>query len=717
MTQVGLDSEVRADGDRIILWIWTAEEDPTWIHCQIDCVAASMKGYHVSRCEGTIPKVTSFEYEFPSQENCRDYHLHLTMAILAEIGGETLIRSGEETDDGDAGKLGVWQEHMAAFGKQQKDIPPEAFDTPRTVFYPRELEMPPGLVQVEPVGRPGIPRTMISIPHKSGLHKIVRMSGFDAIAIANSNGLPEGLRPGDMGDPDIENSRIALAYVDKPSSHVVSWYGVRDESISSIRMQAASAMPVLADLLAKWPTPFTTVDDKKQLLPALMKITGLRKASLRRMSKLRACAPTGKLFDADERIVGVDALGVNRDRHIQVDGAAPLDSAIRILAELSPDWTPGDDDSWLKFNDIMAATAIPLQNATLVPEAEILGAFRGGWGNMHGSLARAADFAPEEFDRRAMALATVDAIDAIEHFRKTVVLPQVLAKIAETGEPEPEMAEDYWKKGFEAAANLLLLGSGNLAVRAMELSRRYASRIPAIMEIECRSALAASEIAQSRFASYGPTGFPLLTREFAASNGLMVRPLAHGEALCEESRRLQHCVGSYLSRARRMICHIYSIQDASGANSFSTFELTAVEGDDPRIAVARLRLVQHRARSNSMPSGICVAACKEFLEALKSGAVEINLSEIRDWRNWLSENGLDTSVSRATPGATWISVLEHDWDSEETQHAFWKEWGAVLGGRFTRSPHPGVIWTEKKVLELLSDMMQRDDDSEIKPDR
>lgn len=160
-----------------------------------------------------------------------------------------------------------------------------------------------------------------------------------------------------------------------------------------------------------------------------------------------------------------------------------------------------------------------------------------------------------------------------------------------------------------------------------------------------------------------------------------------------------------------MICHIYSIQDASGANSFSTFELSAVEGDDPRIAGARLRLVQHRARSNRMPSGVCAAACKEFLDALESGAVEINLSEIRDWRNWFSEYGLDTSVSLATPGATWISVLEHDWECEETRLAFWKEWGAVLGGRFSRSPHPGVIWTEKKVLELLSDMMQRDDDS------
>ena len=1095
MTQVGLESEARTDGDRIALWLWTAEEDPSWIHCQADCADASIKGHHVSRCEGTIPKVTPFEYEFPSPQLCRDFHKQVAMAIFAEIGGEKLIRSGEEQEDGEAGMLGAWREHLGAFGatpkpsssvaaagmtprersavtqnpvsavsniaakppssefgvapkprkegsvvskkissaelaaapnlpseesgilrkpslaefdatakpspkessvplkkpsakidiapkpqldgyagesnssrgklyappkppssdiatapkqspedfvkapnslSEEMDInakrksvefnidakphfeglgtppkppsaekaatakpqpedfagaqnsvpeeleidakqlfeefniseksphegldshsmppfaedaaralspsegfaetpmsptegldsnpkkpssseiarvaksPPEGLsevpnslpeelqidakrqievfnntanspteeleipsmppsaenatgaqsptdgfavapvspagavdslpkpsqevvyaaktppedhsevpnspteglaDSPsppheeflgdqRTVIYSRDIGIPAGLVKVGDRGA-------LSMPHGRGFRIGARMSGFDAFAIAESKGLPDGLNPGVMGDPDIERAHAALAHVERPSSFAVAWYGVRDEAKSRTRMQAAEAMPILAGIVADRRTLASAVDRRLPLRRALSKSTGLGKASLRRIGKLRARASAGKLFEADERIEGVDALGVNRARHVRVSGAAPLDSALRHLAELPPDRTPEDDESWLKFNDILSATAIPLCNAMSVPVSEILGASRGDWIWFHGSLARAADFGPDEFDRRAMTLATVDALEAIAHFHRTVVLPLALAAIVETGEPIPDVAPELMEAGIEAAASVALGGSRNIAMQAMILSRGYVSRIPALMEIEGKSALAASEIAGSRFAGYGPTGFPLLTREFAASNGLMVRQLAHADAMSEESRRLRHCVGSYQSRARRTRCHIFSIQDASGRESYSTFELAAVEDDDARAAAARLRLVQHRARSNRIPATECAAARKEFLAAVKSGAVEINLAEIKDWRKWLRESGLDASNLRSTPAANWKSVLEHDWESEEIRLAFWREWSAMLGGRVVRWPHAGGIWTEKKGRDLINAMSPR----------
>ena len=97
------------------------------------------------------------------------------------------------------------------------------------------------------------------------------------------------------------------------------------------------------------------------------------------------------------------------------------------------------------------------------------------------------------------------------------------------------------------------------------------------------------------FKKYGEDGFPLMTNEFVASNDLVVRPLPTGASLSLESERLNHCVGSYKSNARRAQCHIYSVQDQAGEQSFSTVEFAGIDGDDPMVVANALRTVQHRS--------------------------------------------------------------------------------------------------------------------------
>ena len=91
--------------------------------------------------------------------------------------------------------------------------------------------------------------------------------------------------------------------------------------------------------------------------------------------------------------------------------------------------------------------------------------------------------------------------------------------------------------------------------------------------------------------------------------------------------------------------------------------------------------------------------------AVKSGALPINLMELNQWRNHLSDTGQDHSTLR--PTTTWNSVLELDWANDDLRKDYWAEWGQVLGGKIAKSPNPGVIYTEKKSQELVAQMSPR----------
>jgi len=690
------EEETRAAG-----YLWTTENDPTWLRYQVDFTNGAMKGFHVSKCEGSVPRVTPFLYDFNAPRMAQLYHEQVAMAALADIGKETLIRSGEEMEEKSvASQVGAWQDFMSAFGNEAKNKVADDLISSRFITYDSEMSVPSGILRV---GKRGA----ISMPRGRNFRVGARMSGFDAVKIARSKGLPPKLKVGAMGDPDLEQAQKALAHVERPSSHAVAWYGTREAKKGRIRMQAAASMPILAGLIADRQSLASAVDEMRPIQPILMETTGLGKAGVKRIGKLTKPAPVGRIFEAGERIEGEDALGVNRARHTQISGSVPIDMALRYLSDLPPDRAPQDDESWLKFNDILSAVAIPLYNATSIPVSKILEASKGNWIQFHESLALAADFEPEDFDRRTMALTTIDALEAIEHFNRTALLPQALASIKETEQPEPFVSREFVVSGLEAATDLIVGKAKNVAVLMMEVSRRYASRIPAMMEIEGKTMLEATDRSSTRFAAYAENAYPTLTGSFTASNGLVVRPLKDGAELQEESRRLGHCVGSYQSKARRTQCHIYSVQNQSGSESFSTFEFAGVDGGDPRAAAAGLRKVQHRAARNGTPSEDCAKAYKEFFDALKGGAIDVNLEEIQSWREWLRESGMDASVARATPATTWKSVLELDWENNDARLDYWREWGEVLGGRVAKSPHPGVVYSEKKAQELVGAMSPR----------
>lgn len=523
------------------------------------------------------------------------------------------------------------------------------------------------------------------------------LSGFDVLRAINAKGLP--FKIGKTGDLDVESARKALASVQRPSSAAVAWYAQAPENVAIYRMQAAEAMPVLAGVIAESFELSRAVDSAQSIQSLLTERTGLPKASLKRIGKLSAAVPASPIFETGERAQGEDALGVNRVRRFTVTGHISVDKALRYLSELPPDRTPKDDKEWAAYYDVLSSCAVPISNALNIPVLTILEASKGNWEDFKATLARAADFEPADFDRRCMALTTIDAIEAIESFSRTALIPQILRSIEETGEEVPIVATEYMVSAFEASSDLALGGAKNIAAHLLEIARRYAGRITTMLEIEGR--VQAEDEGMSK---YKDDEYPLLTGDYQSENGLTIRPLRNFEELKDEGRAMSHCVGGYTHSARRALCHLYSVRNEKGER-LSTLELRGINGDSAMTAAGNIAVAQNRAQRNATPPDEARVAVEEFVRRIKSGDVGIRYNEIRAWREKVS--GVDQGGPARTSKTTWASVLEFEWNNTGLSNRMWEEWQTVMGGKIGKSNNPGVIYTAKSSRSLLGGMNPR----------
>ena len=545
---------------------------------------------------------------------------------------------------------------------------------------------------------------LITMGRVRGLKVAEPISGFDAIRFqaAMAKVIPDVPRPPKI---DIEAARAALSGTTRPSSRAVIYYGTGKDVIASDRQQASRSYPVLAGMIADNPLMAMAVDNREALQPLLIERTGLGKGALKRLAKVTAPLPDGTLFEDDEDVVGEDALGVNRQRRIRVTGAVSIDAALKYLSQMPPDRVPQDDRSWSLYHDILAGCAIPLQNSLGIPVEKTLAAVKGDWQSFHATLAKAADFDVDKFDRRAIALCTIDAIEAIEDFGRTIVLPLMLNSIADEEQDLPHVEAEFFQAGLEISTRLILGESKNIASSLLEMARRYASRIPALMDIMGVVLDEDLKPGKARFMDYDAESFPLLCAPFIASNALVVRPLANFAEMREESRRLSHCLGHYyLSAARTATSHVFSVQSPDGKISHTTIELAGVAaGENMAMALEGLRIKQHRGLRNCAPTEQAAIAGAEWMAAIKSRALPINLKLINDWRAHVST--VDPEVQQArTPQVNWRSALGVDWADRETCSAAWEEWRNIVGGSCARSEHSGIVWKDRGARRLVGAM-------------
>jgi hypothetical protein len=688
-------SETAREGDGPLSgFVWAGETDPGWIRFRTDPRSGVMNGIHLTSCAGTVPRGTPFRYRFPNGDQAIRGSEGVAMLILGQMSrdpvrleGDTILAANPHA------QLAVWEEFLGGSAPKKGGALQEGrLILPRTV-HDRSL-----------AGQ-GLFRRMADgdmVLSRSAQFRLgAPMSGFDAIAAARDRRLP--FRTGPMGDLDLEQAREALAAVSRPSPVAVAWYAGVTGDQARYRMQAAKAMPILAGLIAESRDLSRAVDACEPIQPLLTERTGLPKASITRVTKLTIPVPAAPLFEAGEAVRGEDALGVNRTRRFSVSGVVSIDKALRYLAELPPDRTPRDDKEWGAFYDVLTGCAVPIANAFDLSVNDILEASKGNWIEYRATLARAADFDPDRFDRRTMALTTIDAIEAIEGFSRTALMPQVLSSIAGTGQPIPAVTGEFLVDGFEASARLVLGQAKNVAAHLFGVARRYAGRIPAMMEAEGR--IGAQVDPEGRLDRYGDTAFPVLVETYITTNGLIVRPLRNFEELTEEGRRMRHCVGGYTTKARDARCHLFSIRTADETQSLCTLELTGMDGEDAVTAAANIGVIQNRAHRNGAPNEEAKAATEEFLRALKGGQIPIRFDEVRAWkRQRVEDPGARRQVRAET---TWESVLEHDWTNTQMREALWAEWRTVMGGRTGKANTPGVIYTERSARDLVASMSPR----------
>lgn len=527
------------------------------------------------------------------------------------------------------------------------------------------------------------------------------ISGFDALKVqtAAAKTFPQLTPPSNL---NIKAARKALEAVARPSSGALVWYGTHDTEKASIRMQAAESAPLLAGIIADNPTMARAVDAKESLGKMLMERTRITRGGMRRLAKITTPPPAEPLFDVNAAFEGEDALGVYRERRFRNAGHLSLDAALRPLSDLPADWTPSDNDSWNAYLGILSSCAYPLSNVLGIPVNDILKASKGKWAEFKEGLARAADFPVDNFDNQTMMLTSLDSIDAVDSFSRTVVLPLALRSISSVGQADPDLHQEYLNAGFNAAQSVLIGKSKNIAATCFELSRRFASRLVYLDGIMGREGIIHSD---KKWAQYGDNSFPKLFDDFEASNGLVLRHLDTRDKFTQESERLRHCVGrsqSYFNSSMTGDTIIISIQSPSGEESFSTLQISGVSqsSNTPAERLAVPRQTQHRAENNNQPSAESTAAAEEFKQAWKNGGVALRINESREWWDYVSRNRQNL-IGRTSNMITWGSALELDWRDEGKCDDTWNEWRHILTGSLAQADSPEVLYRNSEVRNLV----------------
>ena len=503
----------------------------------------------------------------------------------------------------------------------------------------------------------------------------------------------------------LDAAERALCAIAAPTAAAVHFFGDTASPHHRRRAQAASAYPLFAKKLASDPSLQRLIDGSRPLGAALSDRVGLSQGHLRRLKQIQTPLPQDRLFEFGETARGADPLGIERSRRHSIGGDLSLDQLCGLLRNFPANWVPDSDTEWSSFVDVVSACALPISSSFGVSVHSILAAAKGDWTGYKATLARAYGMDFKEFDRRLIALATADAAHLVEEFNRTVVFPQLLSTIVNTGNRLPGPSSDLSIRGRKIAFQIIVGKAKNIPGSLLSAARNWAARIPALMEAEEVDEPLENEASAAH--SDGKS-WPALTIDFNSSNGLVVQNLASVEQLKEESRRLSHCVGRlYVRKSRNGNCHLFSIRTTDCSRSLSTIELSPIEDGPDRLVLADLEIRQHKAKNNRKPDKNAVAASQEWLAALRTGNHPADIKVARAWRKRQQETKyLEDSTQAETKESIqgkWKAALGRHWQNSEVRTAVWNEWQShILRGELARARGPGFLYTRGEVRELLA---------------
>ena len=474
----------------------------------------------------------------------------------------------------------------------------------------------------------------------------------------------------------------ALKAVRHPSASSACYFGNRSHPAHEFRMQAAQTYPLLAEQLATISEYSDAIDNKQRLSSVICESAKLQPGQLKRIAKIATPLPSGRIFEPWTPVRGADLVGANRARRHTISGELDLHRFLDIVREMDSGWIPNDEASWRRFLDIVSACAVPISNLYRTPFPKLLSSAKGKWERFHGSLARSANIAVPEFDRIRLGLTTIDALDMIDDFNRTVVLPQMLTIISEAGEALPYPTSSDLSDASEVSYRLIVGNSENVVGALYETARKWMSRIPSLIEIDARY-----RTSESSNAKDNDDVWPrLVTDDFATENGTVVRNLASKPELRTESSRLSHCVGRlYVRSCIAGESHIFSIQNLDRSKSYSTFEVSPPVAGAKSVARNEISVAQHKGYRNRPPPQVALDALDEWLSAVRSGKLELNLDETIAWRDRMRRRQDQASRTDEHGGRfnqrRWEGILDFGFSNEELRSAIWDEWAGTILGR------------------------------------
>ena len=502
---------------------------------------------------------------------------------------------------------------------------------------------------------------------------------------------------------DLDRAAKALKAIRYPSASSACYFGNRSHPAHEVRMQAAETYPLLAEQLATISEYSEAIDNKQRLSNIICENAKLQPGQLRRIAKIATPLPGGRIFEPWTSVRGTDLVGANRARRHTISGEFDLHRFLDIVREMDSGWIPNDEASWQRFLDIVSACALPINNLYRTPFPQLLGSARGNWERFHAALAKSANIAAAEFDRIRLGLTTVDAFDMIDDFNRTVVLPQMLAIISETGEALPQPTSSDLSDASEVSYRLIAGNSENLVGALYETARKWMSRIPSLIEIDARY-----RTAESSDTRESDEAWPrLVTEDFTTENGTVVRNLASKSELRTESSRLSHCVGRlYVRSCLAGESHIFSIQTVDGTRSYSTFEVSPPVASAKSVARNQVSVAQHKGHRNRPPPQIALDALGDWLSAVQNGRLELNLDETISWRDRMRRRHDQASRSDAHGGQLnqrrWEGILDFGFSNDELRSATWDEWTErILGRKQIKGSLSDVILSSAEARSLI----------------
>ncbi len=488
---------------------------------------------------------------------------------------------------------------------------------------------------------------------------------------------------------DLTAAQRALASASQLKPSTVWYYGDCHNPARTDRQQAAAAYPLLAARLAETPELAAAIDARAPLGPMITEVTGLTSAKLKRLARIHL---TNESVNGDGD--PDDPMGPEGSR------GADLAKLLAICRRLDSSWVPDTAPNWCLLSDLHGSLIEPLAVRYEQDSLSFLLPAKGQWPTYVGKLAKRIDVEREHFDSRAMQIVSGEIVSLVDDFLFSVLLPSHLLPIMRRGDPlpypGPEILLEAGRAGFEMLAGTASDPIGTL----VRLQTRWQNRIPSLYALEQQSQHIRAIHDQKRIRTC--THWPALAGDFTTSAGYIIRCLNSVRALKEESRRLNHCVGSlYVTPARHGIAHLFSIQSDGGDCSHSTFEVSRPHSNIPDQAIQDIAVVQHKAKANRKPGAKLRTALEEWLTAVRSGTIDLNLDAVMDWhekaRAARSVHS-DPEGVRISPRMAWNRILSTSWSDQDINALIREEWYRhILPRQF---PSPDTLLADKRILAL-----------------